>query len=154
MNVVFDMDGTLADTSNRQHLVANQLDTEGRAIPKDFKAFHDLMSTDLPVWPLIILFELVNVRGNNVTILTGRPESYRQQTVEWLANVGITLNKNQLVMRPESDSTMPDAAWKRLWLDHCAPEDRPDLVFEDRMRVVDMWRAQGILCAQVGPGNY
>lgn len=35
------------------------------------------------------------------------------------------------------------------------PADRPvQMVFEDRARVVDMWRKRGVLCAQVAPGDF
>ena len=30
----------------------------------------------------------------------------------------------------------------------------PDMVFDDRNQVVDMWRANGIPCLQVAPGNF
>ena len=30
----------------------------------------------------------------------------------------------------------------------------PFLVFDDRQRVVDMWRRNGIQCCQVAPGDY
>lgn len=49
-------------------------------------------------------------------------------------------------MRAEGDST-PDVVLKRFWLSQA--EVRPDLVYDDRQRVVDMWRAEGVPCFQV-----
>jgi hypothetical protein len=31
---------------------------------------------------------------------------------------------------------------------------KPDLIFEDRASVVAMWRSQGVVCAQVAPGDF
>jgi hypothetical protein len=30
----------------------------------------------------------------------------------------------------------------------------PTIAFDDRNRVVDMWRTNGIICAQVAPGDF
>ena len=37
-----------------------------------------------------------------------------------------------------------------------SPEDRARLVmvFDDRDRVVNMWRRNGVVCAQVAPGDF
>src|SRR5690606_19255438 len=41
----------------------------------------------------------------------------------------------------------PDVELKRYWLNQ--EYERPDLVYDDRQRVVDMWRAEGVPCFQV-----
>ena len=58
-------------------------------------------------------------------------------------------------MRPANDFT-PDAQLKESWLHAMHPEDRARLVavFEDRDRVVAMWRRNGVQCFQAAPGDF
>lgn len=60
-----------------------------------------------------------------------------------------------LTMRQEGDYT-PDDILKRKWLDGMLVDDRHRLVatFDDRDRVVAMWRAAGVLCFQVADGEF
>jgi hypothetical protein len=44
-----------------------------------------------------------------------------------------------------------------MWLDDLFPGDKKDrilCVFDDRQKVVDMWRDNGIDCFQVAPGDF
>ena len=49
-------------------------------------------------------------------------------------------------------------ALKQHWLDDLFPIDSKRLdivcVFDDRDKVVDMWRKNGLTCMQVAPGNF
>lgn len=58
-------------------------------------------------------------------------------------------------MRPAGDTT-PDHELKQSWLLSLPNEDRERLMcaFDDRQRVVDMWRRNGVLCCQVAPGDF
>ena len=53
---------------------------------------------------------------------------------------------------------MPDDKLKQHWLDDLFPKDSKRLdivcVFDDRDKVVDMWRKNGLTCMQVAPGNF
>jgi hypothetical protein len=53
-------------------------------------------------------------------------------------------------------TTPPDDQLKESWLKAMSPEDRARLVmtFDDRDRVVAMWRRNGVVCAQVAPGDF
>ena len=63
-------------------------------------------------------------------------------------------------MRPTSHpwKFMPDDKLKQRWLDDLFPIDSKRLdivcVFDDRDKVVDMWRKNGLTCMQVAPGNF
>ncbi len=66
-------------------------------------------------------------------------------------------------MRPHGDYT-PDEVLKSDWCDEYRlvprgarelPDDKPvALVFDDRDKVVRMWRERGFRCLQVAPGNF
>lgn len=51
---------------------------------------------------------------------------------------------------------MPDEKLKRLWLNEMSQADRSRLtaVFDDRDKVVAMWREAGVPCFQVAPGEF
>ena len=52
---------------------------------------------------------------------------------------------------------MPDDKLKKGWLDDIFPgkdKDRILCVFDDRDKVVKMWRDSGLTCMQVAPGNF
>ena len=60
----------------------------------------------------------------------------------------------KLYMRKEGDFR-PDAKVKEELLNQIRSDGyEPILAFEDRQRVVDMWRRNGIQCCQVAPGDY
>ena len=60
-------------------------------------------------------------------------------------------------MRPTSKQFMfmPDDKLKQMWLDQLFT-DKSDIVcvFDDRQKVVDMWRSHGLTCMQVAPGDF
>ena len=65
---------------------------------------------------------------------------------------GVIIEK--LLMRSQGNYTDDDEL-KRHWLNIAREADQaPDLVFEDRDRVVRMWREEGITCFQVAEGNF
>ena len=58
-------------------------------------------------------------------------------------------------MRPSGDTT-PDDVLKLNWLKEGMFGNKADImaVFDDRNKVVDMWRSEGITCFQVAEGNF
>ncbi|MCQ8184188.1 phosphatase domain-containing protein [Parvularcula maris] len=142
MFVVFDLDGTLALIEHRRHFIQG-----GR---RNWPAFFRACSDDEPNRPIVAMFQELSAAGHRVEIWSGRSDEVRAETDEWLAQhvgEGVTANR----MRPEKDY-QPDVALKESWLrEEAFP---PDLVFDDRQGVVDMWRRNGIVCAQVAPGDF
>ena len=62
-------------------------------------------------------------------------------------------------MRPTSKDWMymPDDKLKQHWLDDLFPGDKKKnivCVFDDRNKVVDMWRKNDLTCMQVAPGDF
>lgn len=139
MFVVFDLDGTLADIRHRRH----HLDR------KDWSAFFAACVDDLPNEPVIEAMAAHVNAGHRVEIWSGRSDVVRLETEDWLLRQGIdhTLLTH---MRPAGDYT-PDVDLKRSWLHALHPDGRPDAVYDDRGRVVDMWRSEGVACFQVAP---
>lgn len=98
--VVIDIDGTLAENSNRQRFLESN--------PPDWKSFFSdsEILKDEPIYPVIDLCRsLITVFRATPVFLTGRPESTRRATLKWLsAHVGNDVVADSiLLMRPEGN---------------------------------------------------
>lgn len=150
---IFDLDGTLALIEHRRHHV--QCPREQQNWP----AFNAACVDDLPHLPILRIMDSLLRDGAEVWIFSGRSDTVRTQTIQWLiVNSECALTKidhDAIQMRPAGDTT-PDDKLKLNWLNNMLDEDRERLVavFEDRDRMVAMWRAQGLTCLQVAPGDF
>lgn len=155
--IIFDLDGTLADCEHRRHFVDPRLnltrngDATGsweNGWKPDWEAFYQACDQDKPIQPVMGLFKHF-YENSGVQIWSGRSESVRNKTVEWLnKNLGFEACKyfirNRIKMRPIGDST-PDDVLKEQWLDEAlAQGSNIDYVFDDRPKVIRMWRRRGI----------
>lgn len=92
----------------------------------------------------------------DIWFFSGRRDSCKDDTVWWLRR---WLDKNispvHVVMRLTGDFRN-DVEVKQDMLDWMLKIDRERLVcvFDDRQRVVDMWRRNGVTCLHVAPGNF
>lgn len=141
--VVFDLDGTLSLTDHRNHFI------ERKASEKDWSAFYDACDKDRANTPVIAAYAAMEAAGFDVQIWTGRSDRVKDKTLTWLAEQGI--HSPTLLMRSDGDHT-PDVDLKGEWLRDA--DRKPFLVFEDRARVVEMWRSHGVVCAQVAQGSF
>jgi hypothetical protein len=57
-------------------------------------------------------------------------------------------------MRPAADSRKDSIVKAELFWEHVAPHWNVRGVIDDRDQVVAMWRALGLMCAQVAPGDF
>jgi phosphoglycolate phosphatase-like HAD superfamily hydrolase len=146
MIVAFDLDGTLADITHRLPLI------RGTAKDKDWPAFYRACVFDKPVPTLITLYQNLLDAGHRMEIWSGRSDIVRTETENWLAKHGIK-RYSALRMRTDGDYRADDIV-KAEWLEELGEAQWPALAFDDRARVVQMWRAHGILCAQVAPGAF
>jgi hypothetical protein len=147
VNIVFDLDGTLADCEHRRHLV-----TPDRR-DQQWDAFYALCWRDLPIYPIIRVYQALAVtKLLHIEIWSARREDVREMTEEWLYN-NVWNHKNEcpLLMRPRNN-TDPDVEIKRRFLTET--KFPPNLVFDDRRKVVEFWRSRGIMCAQVAEGAF
>jgi len=147
VDIIFDIDGTLADCSHRLHWIQNK--------PKNWKAFFAGMEHDAPIKPTITIARGLWAVHNSIIFCTGRPASHQVVTREWLThNVGCWAARSPLYMRRDGDHR-PDFVVKE---EHLADMKKdgfdPKVAFEDRDQVVDMWRRNGLICYQVAKGTY
>ena len=161
--VIFDIDGTLSNLTHRKHYVTGE--------KRDYAAFFDAMYDDLPNYDICMLAEIVatyKLLQNNeidtgafgppfaIFICTGRPDFHREQTEKWLKeNVPNLYQASEaILMRKAGDYTADDIIKKQM-LDGIRGQGfEPKLVVDDRQRVVDMWRREGVTCLQCDPGDW
>ena len=141
---IFDLDGTIADISHRLHYITGD--------KKDWDTFNRDCIYDKPIVSIIDLMRALDYNDNSIEIWTGRSESVRDQTMEWLKYYSVLYSG--LKMRPEGDYR-PDVELKGGWLDYLLTmRSRPEIIFEDRTKMVDFYRSRGMICAQVAESNY
>ena len=151
--VIFDLDGTLADIETRRKMATK---ANGKM---DWDVFFadKLVELDEPNQPVIDTC-IALAEKYNVAIFSGRSEATKPTTIKWLKKHGVSFDI--LKMRPTNHpwKFMPDDKLKQHWLDDLFPIDSKRLdivcVFDDRDKVVDMWRKNGLTCMQVAPGNF
>lgn len=143
--VIFDLDGTLALIGHRKHFV------ECDKKDQNWDAFYEACDKDIQNLPIAVINRMFgNSLGWVIFILSGRSEAVLGKTHDWLRFHGIRYE--QLRMRPEGDYT-PDDVLKKQWAEEIGI-DRIAMVFDDRDKVVKMWRSLGLTCLQVAEGNF
>lgn len=148
---IFDLDGTIALIEHRRHML--EWDTRDK-----WRHFYAACDEDLPNTPVIDTMERLRHAGADVWFFSGRSDEVRDKTVAWLARHTSFMTwdlETALTMRAAGDYTADDVL-KRQWLDGMLSDDRKRLVavFDDRDRVVRMWRDAGVTCFQVASGEF
>ena len=145
--VVVDIDGTIADITHRLPYVKNK--------KKDWKTFFDLCDKDSPIPDIIQLVKDLYLSGYRIVFFTGRREVIREKTIEWLQKNLPFLDKYDVDFRGKSDYRNDSVIKEEMLYDYFDnPKEDIFLVLDDRDRVVEMWRKNGIRCLQVKNGNY
>jgi hypothetical protein len=143
-DVIFDIDGTIADlTERRQYLLTK---------PKNWKAFKAGVPFDTPIKPVVEVLKALHAQKWNIILCSGRGREQETDTRNWLAKHKIPYN--HLYIRKERDYRCDSIVKKELFDAIVADGFKPLIVFDDRDRVVDMWRENGLVCAQVAPGDF
>jgi len=140
--VIFDIDGTLADVSERIHHLKKK--------PKNWDAFFAGMAQDKAIHSMVRLCNILYASGIRIVLCSGRNEQYRSETIRWLAQQGV--HYHELFLRPDHDRRS-DTIVKREMLTRI-DQSKVLFVVEDRSRVVEMWRSEGLVCLQCAPGEF
>ena len=149
--IIFDLDGTLALIDERRALAAK---ADGKI---NWKIFFDPanISLDQPNTPVIEMAKMLKEQGHSIVIFSGRSKVTKVATMEWLDKFGVPFDV--LKMRPDNSEFkfMPDDVLKQHWLDQLfTVKDNILCIFDDRDKVVKMWRDNGLTTFQVAEGNF
>jgi hypothetical protein len=147
--VIADLDGTIALIEHRRHWLDADRHPE-LASDERWRAFFADCPNDLPNIPVINTLWALRWSWYEIHIFSGRSDEVRKETVDWLSDFQVPYC--HLRMRPAGDFT-PDEELKRQWIQEYDLE-QVMCVFDDRQKVVDMWRQLGLTCFQVAPGEF
>ena len=137
--VIVDMDATIC------------LNTSGR--PFYGPGCAEGIKDDIPVENLIHILDLlssVEEGAPEIFIVTGRDESTRTATTDWLSKH--TYFPFTLYMRKEGDYRKGDIVKKEIYENHIKGKYNVLCVLEDSQKCVDMWRNEGLICLQPNKG--
>jgi len=165
--IIFDLDGTLAIIDRRRdHAI--KMGKNGKMNWNEFfNPAH--IAFDEPNEPVIKMAQVFKSQGFKIVIFSGRNDISFDRTVEWLEWNDVPFDL--LVMRPNKFKPkswpvakgnpatpemrfMPDEILKKKMLDTFVDKDDVFITVDDRQKVVDMWRAEGLTCFQVAPGDF
>lgn len=132
--VIVDIDSTVALHTDRS--------------PYDYSRVH----TDTPNWPVIDVIRSLWVAGVRIICLSGRPESCREDTERWLKTH--MNNVHELHMRRAGDLRNDALIKYEIFQRELAPRFNVVGAFDDRDRVVRIWRQLGLTVFQVTDGDY
>lgn len=107
---------------------------------------------DTPNPALLVILDSLGAQRIPWIVTTGRDEEYRSVCEEWLYRYG--LSPRAIFMRPAGDKRRDDVVKAEMYNRHIRGTYDLMAVFDDRQRVVDMWRARGITCWQIAPGDF
>jgi hypothetical protein len=139
--IVVDLDGTLALDEHRVHHIRKE--------PRDWDAYFAECAKDAPNAAIIALVQVMHKTGYEIRILSGRRDDCFVKTVEWLAEHDVPCD---LLQMRQMDDRTDDHKLKLSWVQDY--KEKILFVLEDRDRVVNMWRRNGLTCLQVAPGNF
>ena len=138
--IIVDVDGTVADMNKGQ---------EGARQPWDWHR----VGEDLPHWDVITLVRMLEAAGHAVIFVSGRDERCRAVTAEWL-DIFVHVEYHALHMRAAKDNRADDIVKEEIYLKEIEPLYDVKFVFDDRNKVVAMWRSHGLRVLQVADGDF
>jgi hypothetical protein len=147
--VIADLDGTIALIERRRHWLNKDQHPELTSDER-WRNFFAACPKDRPNIPVIRTLRALRWSWYDIHIFSGRSDEVQDQTLTWLDKFNVPFQL--LKMRPAGDFT-PDEELKRQWIQEY---DLAQIlcVFDDRQKVVDMWRELGLTCFQVAPGDF
>ncbi|SHX44380.1 Predicted kinase [Mycobacteroides abscessus subsp. massiliense] len=138
--IIVDIDGTVAHMDGRS--------------PYDYTQVHTDTVDEQVRWLVNSMFR----KGVMVLFVSGRDDICRDETVKWLEYHGILFD--ELHMRPTgakdaNGNKLPDYRVKYdLFNANIRGKYNVRFVLDDRDQVVNLWRALGLKCLQVQPGDF
>ena len=137
--IIIDLDGTLCNDKHREHMYHSQL-------PKDEKweKINEACMYDLPNLWCAEIVKLFAMNGYHILYVTGRSETARECTAEWLMrNIGPLIN-SELLMRPKNTEGEAPEIKRNIYLTHIAPTYDVTFCIDNEERNCTMWKDLGL----------
>ena len=141
--VLCDIDGTVADGTHRLHFLSGE--------KKDWKAYFELMAGDRPRIEVIEQLRPYVENGHELIFVSARPDTYREETEKWLEENNVP-PYTTLIMRKGGDKRPDTEVKEKMFLKFFKDSYPIEVIFDDRPRVIEMWRSHGLNVTDVGNG--
>lgn len=134
--IIIDVDGTIAFMSDRTPFEYNKI------------------LNDIPNEKLInLISSFINENINVKTIVvSGREDCCKKETIEFLNYYGLYVD--EIYMRETGDSRTDEVIKEEIYNKYIKNKYNIKYVFDDRNKVVDMWRRNGLFTLQVSDGDF
>lgn len=139
--VIFDIDGTLANNNHRSPY------------------YLDSLINDTPISVVVESLLMYHEQGYRIILVSGRhqgnsgdPKKHLNSTIEWLKKYDIPYD--HLYMRKHNDKRKDDIVKEEIFWNYIADNYNVKVAYDDRDRVVAMWRRIGVPCFQVAYGDF
>lgn len=132
MDIIVDIDGTLADLTHRLHFLEK----------KDYDGFYGAMGEDTPKTTIITIIQALQRMDHKLLLCSGRPDNYRMETAVWLENKDIRFK--ELYMRPAGDFRPDHVIKEELYNQMLADGYHPVVAIDDRPSIITMWKSKGL----------
>lgn len=152
---IFDVDGTLMNVEARVKASKEAKRDTDKVMNWDLFLDPACMKTfDTPNWDVVMIFRALLSPQNRLIVTTARNERHKEVTISQLQNATIDPHHYTLYMRKDGDMR-PDEIVKAELLEKIKKDGfNPEVAFDDRDQVVNMWRKLGIICYQVREGKF
>ncbi|MFC3852018.1 HAD family acid phosphatase [Salinispirillum marinum] len=145
--VIVDLDGTLAQFD--PIVVHDWVLTEN----KHWDKFFEYMENAPIISDIFRLVCILKESGQQILICSGRPETHRAESLDWL--IANNVPHDAIYLRPDNSDHLLDEDVKRALFEKIQSDGfAPWLVLDDRSSVVAEWRKLGMTCLQCAPGDF
>ena len=132
--IIFDIDGTLADHKNRLKYIEQK--------PKKWDLFFRESIHDKPLQHIKVIYDALKKTGKyHIIIMTGRPNKYKEITIEWLQKNGFDYDK--LFMRP-TNNFKKNIEMKEILLQKIMQYYEVVFAFDDDEKVIELYKKYNI----------
>lgn len=142
--IIFDIDGVLADTKQREKTLKDKKNSEIK-----WKSFFEDAIYDLPLPSGILVAKaIINyLPQTEILFLTARDETIRATTLQWLSEQ-LQINKNRIDLTMRAKNNYVESVEFKEEVGREIGFKNIDLVFEDNPAIVEMWRKHNVACYQ------
>jgi predicted kinase len=133
-------------------------DLDGTLCLKGDRGWYDLdkVGLDDVNTPIANIVRAFHEKGYTILYVSGREgnDVCSRESLRWLQAHDLWFDRSMLLMRMENDTRNDAIVKEEIYKEEIEGKYDVEFVLDDRQRVVDMWRRNGLRCLQVAPGNF